>query len=325
MKRYLTFQDIHKFSVKKNDISASFLTSKTQLADYINIKDKRYYIYRLSDLKYIITDVNDDTFNDIPKMFTKFQTYNFDELIEYIRKDYKSLDEKSSFDIEEYIKNLKIANYEYKADVFSKITKQYAITVYSKVIDNTMSYLLSVECRNSYNTVNDGQVYLDMLTTEYEFESCDVDTIIEKFNETYSKYALLDTSDLTWTSILESVTYNDLLELSSLEINKKHLFYIETFEKYFGNLNDKNKINIFINNVWSYKYAYGHIMMTPEFFKTISYDSNIETGECAKYFDLYVKHISDDDDDDDNDVTHRLWLRDATPLKDDDLVLYLTI
>ncbi len=334
MKKYLTSFDIDNFDVKCNAISPSFLTTKKILESYINTKDKKYYIYRLSDLKYLISDVHDDTHNNIPKMFTKFQTYNFDELVEYISNDYKAYDGYvSSKNIDEFIEfiefieKIKRKNCNYKIENFSKAMKQHVISVHSKVLNNKLSYLLSVKYRDTYDYVNGEPIRHGMkpLMTEYEFESCDVDTIIDKFNETYDKYTELDGTNLTWSDVLDSVVYNDLLELSSSEINKKHLFYIETFGKYFSNLTEKQNINIFVNNVWSYEFLYSYIWISTEFFKTVSYDSNIETGEFAKYFDLYAKHHGIDTARESDD-TFRLSLCNKPPkIKDDDLVLHLTI
>lgn len=222
-------------------------------------------------------------------------------------------------DVEAYINKLKIKNYEYHTSVFCKATKKHIICIHSKVDNdnNVISYQLSVKYRDTYDTVNGGPISHCMipLKVEFEFISCDIIAIMNKFTELYTEYTELDRIYLTWSDITDSVVYSNLLMVEAFQ---KHLFYIDIFKKYFSDLKQKSGINILINNIWSYEYAYDVLRISPEFLKTVSYEANIETGEFAKYFDIYMNHICDNGN-------YLLFMCDAKPLRDDDLVLHLTI
>jgi arsenate reductase-like glutaredoxin family protein len=246
---------------------------------------KEYYLYRTSDLEYIISDISDDTFTQkpIPEMFIKYKSRDISDIHNYI--------EKVCDESKKAITLLSIYNNSYQK-TYAKALRQHIISIHSKVDTETnqLCYKLVVSYRekNTNTFVASKPKHEQFKMTDIIIcETFNIDDISKAYEETLAKYSEVDKSS---SASFTSHIYNKLL---SGEINEELDTAFEILQKYFNKVDDSDVI-ILDNNgaLFNMSYKSKKVVLKERFYNIL--DSKIKNpAMLPEYINMYIKYLLD--------------------------------
>lgn len=173
-----------------------------------------------------------------------------------------------------YSKKLDIQAFE--KVIFIKDTKKFRISIKSKVVDNFVFYNIDIEY-----TI-DGLRHLDVV-----YESANIAEIISKFNDIYDAHILYEKhTKLLWQTLIDKITYAKLTDEIPCGVD---LFYYETLEKYFSDLNSYMDKCVYINDVLVLVSLRHIFSLSEDFIKKITYIGESEYT-LYDYLQAYTQH-----------------------------------
>lgn len=287
MKTNLTSTDLYNYSCKQNDDYKSFLMKNFRFSVGPMFVDsstnKEYYLYRTPNVEYIISDISDDNFKDIHKMFIKYKSNDISDIYKYI--------EKVCNDSKKAINLLSIYNNHYQK-TYAKALRQHIISIHSKVdsVTNKLCYKLVVSYREkNINTFVDFKPKHEQfkMTDEIICEVFDIDDISKAYEETLAKYTEEDKSTVS----INGHIYNKLL--GGDEINDELETAFNILQKYFNQVDDSDA-TILDNNgaLFNMSYKTKKVVLKERFYDIL--DSYIKNPlMLPEYINMYIKYLLD--------------------------------
>lgn len=278
--KYSLYRTDYK-NTQRNDNYKAFLKSKLNLSFTSTIVDtkskKSYSVYRNHDLSYFISDIDDNTVADIPKMFIKYKSNDLDDILRYINENICVLESN-------IIRNITRNNFEYQK-VYSKALSKTRIDISSKVLDSAFKYRLEVKYRDDFNLFNSYSV--TSLKTEASYEFDDLESLCEMYDNLYAKYSIEEKTE-TWNSFRDGIIYAKLL---GEKIEDNIDIYPELLSKYFGKIDNSNVTVLYKHGaLYNYESNKHVVTVTKRFYDMLLEESKYDVI-LPERINMYIKHI----------------------------------